>query len=235
MASFNYANTEEVLTELTKTVGRLCAQVTGYNVVEANDTIPKPEGPFILVDQTTLEPLDWATQELMDEDGVMHTVYNYTADYTLTAYRGNPSVALSKVHQAFGLPFLRERYFPTGSPFAYSSVSNISRMRVPLNQQMYENRARSIVTFNVVFVEKDTGVFEDIERIVIAIEAQDSNGLPLQGLEADTDVNIKPGGDDPGLPPKPNPPIVYHDMIAQVCMETPVIDKPALISDKKGA
>lgn len=216
MASLPYANTEETLAELTETVGKFCAQVTGYGVVEANDTVPKPEGPFILVDQTALNPLDWATQEFTDEDGVVHTVYNYTADYTLTAYRGNPVLAMSKIHQAFGLPFLRDKYFPSGSPFAYSSVSNIARMRVPLNQQMYENRARSIVTFNVVFVEKDTGVFEDIDRIVIGIVAQDSNGLPLQGLEADTDVNTKPGGNDPGLPPKPNPPIVYHDMIAQV-------------------
>lgn len=235
MAALGFTNSEEVLDELTETVGRLCAQVTGYGVVEADSVIPKPEGPFILVDLTVLDPLDWATNEVMDEDGVMHTVHNYTVGYTLTAYRGKPSLALAKIHQAFGLPFLRERYFPTGSPFAYSSVSNISRMRVPLSQQVYENRARTIVNFNVVFVEKDTGVFEDVERIVIAIEAQDSNGLPLQGLEADADVNIPPGGNDPGPPPKPNPPITYHDMIAEVCMETPVIDKPALISDKKGA
>lgn len=229
----DFTNSDVVMGALTKAVGRLCLDVTGYDVVEADETIPKPEGPYILVDLTLLTPLDWATNEVVDEDGVVHTAHNYTASYTLTAYRGKPHWALSRVHQAFGLPFLREKYFPTGSPYAYSSTSNIARMRVPLNQQMFENRARTIITFNTTFVEKDLGTFEDIEHIIIGIETGNTSGPPV-GIEADYDVGVKPGGDDPGLPPKPNPPIVYHDAIAQVCMATPVIDKPALISDKTG-
>lgn len=238
MADFlDFTNSDVVMASLTRAIGRLCIDVTGYNVVEADETIPKPEGPYILVDLSMLNPLDWATNEVVDEDGVVHTAHNYTAAYTLTAYRGKPHWALSRVHQAFGLPYLREKYFPTGSPYAYSSASSIARMRVPLNQQLFENRARTIVTFNTTFVEKDVGAFEDIEHIVISIEAEDALGNPLVGsddLEADIDVGVKPGGEDPGLPPKPNPPITYHDQVAQVCMETPVIDKPALISDKTG-
>lgn len=229
----DFTNSDVVMGALTKAVGRLCLDVTGYDVVEADETIPKPEGPYILVDLTLLTPLDWATNEVVDEDGVVHTAHNYTASYTLTAYRGKPHWALSRVHQAFGLPFLREKYFPTGSPYAYSSTSNIARMRVPLNQQMFENRARTIVTFNATFVEKDLGTFEDVENIIIGINVGNPSGPPV-GIEADYDEGVKPGGDDPGLPPKPNPPIVYHDAIAQVCMATPVIDKPALISDKTG-
>lgn len=241
----DFTNSDVVMGALTKAVGRLCLDVTGYDVVEADETIPKPEGPYILVDLTLLTPLDWATNEVVDEEGVVHTAHNYTASYTLTAYRGKPHWALSRVHQAFGLPFLREKYFPTGSPYAYSSTSNIARMRVPLNQQMFENRARTIVTFNATFVEKDLGTFEDVDHIIIGITVEDSLGNPLVGgggdnggdggdFAADIDKSVKPGGDDPGLPPKPNPPIVYHDAIAQVCMATPVIDKPALISDKTG-
>lgn len=229
----DFTNSDVVMGALTKAVGRLCLDVTGYDVVEADETIPKPEGPYILVDLSLLTPLDWATNEVVDEDGVVHTAHNYTASYTLTAYRGKPHWALSRVHQAFGLPFLREKYFPTGSPYAYSSTSNIARMRVPLNQQMFENRARTVVTFNATFVEKDLGTFEDIEHIIIGIDVDNSSGPPT-GIEADYDEGVKPGGDDPGPPPKPNPPIVYHDAIAQVCMATPVIDKPALISDKTG-
>lgn len=229
----DFTNSDVVMGALTKAVGRLCLDVTGYDVVEADETIPKPEGPYILVDLSLLTPLDWATNEVVDEDGVVHTAHNYTASYTLTAYRGKPHWALSRVHQAFGLPFLREKYFPTGSPYAYSSTSNIARMRVPLNQQLFENRARTIITFNTTFVEKDLGTFEDIEHIIIGIETGNTSGPPV-GIEADYDVGVKPGGDDSGLPPKPNPPIVYHDAIVQVCMATPVIDKPALISDKTG-
>lgn len=229
----DFTNSDVVMGALTKAIGRLCLDVTGYDVVEADETIPKPEGPYILVDLSLLTPLDWATAEVVDEDGVVHTAHNYTASYTLTAYRGKPHWALSRVHQAFGLPFLREKYFPTGSPYAYSSTSNIARMRVPLNQQLFENRARTIITFNTTFVEKDIGTFEDIEHIVIGIETGNTSGPPV-GIEADYDVGVKPGGDDPGLPPKPNPPIVYNDEIVSVCLETPVIDKPALISDKTG-
>ncbi|AFH20898.1 hypothetical protein CL97_gp014 [Cronobacter phage CR9] len=229
----DFTNSDVVMGALTKAIGRLCLDVTGYDVVEADETIPKPEGPYILVDLSLLTPLDWATAEVVDEDGVVHTAHNYTASYTLTAYRGKPHWALSRVHQAFGLPFLREKYFPTGSPYAYSSTSNIARMRVPLNQQLFENRARTIITFNTTFVEKDIGTFEDIEHIVIGIETGNTSGPPV-GIEADYDVGVKPGGDDPGLPPKPNPPIVYNDKIVSVCLETPVIDKPALISDKTG-
>lgn len=229
----DFTNSDVVMGALTKAIGRLCLDVTGYDVVEADETIPKPEGPYILVDLSLLTPLDWATAEVVDEDGVVHTAHNYTASYTLTAYRGKPHWALSRVHQAFGLPFLREKYFPTGSPYAYSSTSNIARMRVPLNQQLFENRARTIITFNTTFVEKDIGTFEDIEHIVIGIETGNTSGPPV-GIEADYDMGVKPGGDDPGLPPKPNPPIVYNDEIVSVCLETPVIDKPALISDKTG-
>lgn len=229
----DFTNSDVVMGALTKAIGRLCLDVTGYDVVEADETIPKPEGPYILVDLSLLTPLDWATAEVVDEDGVVHTAHNYTASYTLTAYRGKPHWALSRVHQAFGLPFLREKYFPTGSPYAYSSTSNIARMRVPLNQQLFENRARTIITFNTTFVEKDIGTFEDVEHIVIGIETGNTSGPPVV-IEADYDVGVKPGGDDSGLPPKPNPPIVYHDKIVSVCLETPVIDKPALISDKTG-
>lgn len=233
---YDFTNSDAVLAALTKAVGRLCIDVTGYDVVEADSTIPKPEGPYILVDLSLLQPLDWATAELVDEDGVVHTAYNYTTTFALTAYRGKPHWALSRVHQAFGLPYLREKYFPTGSPFAYSSISNITRMRVPLNQQLFENRARTLVTFNTTFVEKDIGTFEDVDRIVIGIDVEDSNGVLLPGtdLEVNIDKDIVPGGGDPGLPPKPNPPITYHDKIVEACVDIPVIGRPALISDETG-
>lgn len=218
MAALDFTNSDVVIENLTSALGRLIVEVTGYQVVEADDTIPKVEGNFVLVDLTSLDPLDWITNEVVDEEGITHVAHNYTAGYTLTAYRGKPHWALSRVHQAFGLPFLREKYFPTGSSYAYSSSSSIARMRIPLNQQYYENRARVLLTFNVTFVEKDVGVFEDVDRISIDISVQDPLGNPLEGLTSDVDKSIKPGGDDPGLPPRPNPPITYHDKV--VCVNS---------------
>jgi len=234
----DFTNSDAVLGALNKVIGRLIIDVTGYQVVEADETIPKPEGNFVLVDLTALNPLDWATNEVVDEDGVVHTAHNYLASYTLTAYRGKPHWALSRVHQAFGLPFLREKYFPTGAPFAYSSTSSIARMRVPLNQQLYENRARVLINFNICFVEKDIGLFEDIDRIVLDLGVENTSGPPV-GLEAEADIDVKPGGGDPSVPPgpepkPPGPPITYHDKIVTVCIENPVIDRPVLISDNPG-
>ena len=206
-----FTNSDEIMGNLTKTIGRLLKDVTTYKVVEANETIPKVEGPFILVDLTDLSPLDWETNQIV-ENGITHTVHNYTATYTLTAYRGKPHWALTRFHQALSLAWVRDKYFPTGSPFAYSSSSSIARLRIPLNEQYYENRARVLVTFNVTFVESDFGQFEDIESIVISTTTE-PDGIEY---EAVADINFKPGGDVPTLPPEPEYELTYIDTIVTV-------------------
>lgn len=206
-----FTNSDEIMGNLTKTIGRLLKDVTTYRVVEANETIPKVEGPFILVDLTDLTPLDWETNSIV-EDGITHTVHNYTATYNLTAYRGKPHWALTRFHQALSLAWIRDKYFPVGSPFAYSSSSSIARLRIPLNEQYYENRARLLVTFNVTFVESDFGQFEDIETIII------STTTDPEGIENDAvvDINFPPGGDVPMLPPQPEHELTYIDTIVTV-------------------
>lgn len=232
----DFTNSDAVMDGLTKSLAWLIRDVTGYQVVEADETIPKPDGNFVLVDLTALTPLDWATNEVVDEDGYTHVAHNYVAGFTLTAYRGKPHWAISRVHQAFGLPFMREKYFPTGSPYAYSSTSSIARIRVPLNQQLYENRARVLINFNVCFVEKDVGKFEDVDRIVIGIGVDNSSGEALQGIEAESDIEVVPGGndDDQGLPPEENPPLKYHDQVVTVCIKTPVVEGDNAPGDKMG-
>ncbi len=160
---------DQVMNLLTKNLGKMIAETTMVKVVLANqDTIPTVEGPYILVDETALQPLDWKTAELVDQDGMGYSVNNYEATYTLTAYRGErPHVTLSRVMQAFGLPFIYDKYFPSGSPYAYSSSSSINKMRVPLNAQFFENRARVQIIFNISFIERDFGTFEDLEQINI--------------------------------------------------------------------
>lgn len=165
----NFLTVDQVMTLLTNNIGKLIAEVTKVKVILANqDTIPTVEGPYVLVDETALQPLDWKTAELVDQDGMGYSVSNYEATYTLTAYRGErPHVTLSRVMQAFGLPFIYDKYFPSGSPFAYSSSSSINKMRVPLNAQFFENRARVQIIFNISFIERDFGEFEELEQINI--------------------------------------------------------------------
>jgi len=241
MDELEFTNSADVLDSLSITLGKMIKSVTGYKVVDAEATVTRPDGNFILVDMTSLTPVDWETNEIVDGNGVVLTAHNYTASYTLTAYKGKPHWALSRVHQAFGLPYLREKYFPTGSPYSYSSSSTISRMRVPRNQQEYETRARILINFNVCFVEMDTGAFEEVERIQIGITAENTSGPPI-GIVADTDVNITPGGDDSASTPETDPdnpntsdnPISYKDKVVEVLVEPPSIDNEEFVSSENG-
>lgn len=164
MADFH--NTEEAFNLLTRRIGLLVKEVTKRKVVlDDDETIPKVEGEFILVSQTSADQLDWSDNEDEDMNGNALITHNYEITYTLTAYRGNAFTSLTKVLQGLNLPYLYEKYFPSPCPFAYQSASTVSRLRVPLNMQKFENRAVVLVTFNVSFLAKDTTAFEDIERI----------------------------------------------------------------------
>jgi hypothetical protein len=161
-----FLNTDDVFDHLTKTIGRLAKEVTGRKVVlDDDDLIPKVDEDFILISQTAATQVDWADNEWEDEEGNSSISHNYEVTYTLTAFRGDAFSSLTKVLQGLNLPFLYERYFPSPSSFAYSSSSTISRLRIPINMQKFENRATVIITFNVSFTAVDTSQFEEIENI----------------------------------------------------------------------
>lgn len=161
-----FTNSDQIFDALTRTVGSFCKETTGRKVVLAGeDEIPKVDGEFILVDLTAVDQLDWQANEWVDASGNNVTTHNYEVVYTITAYRGKAPNSLSRMLQAMNLPFIYDKYFPTNSPFAYSSSSTISRLRVPLNMQKFETRAVVLLTFNVCFIETDAGSFEDLEKI----------------------------------------------------------------------
>ncbi|QGZ16299.1 hypothetical protein Hena1_01490 [Erwinia phage Hena1] len=161
-----FANTDEVFDLLTKTVGRLVKDVTGRKVVlDDDETIPKVNEEFVMVSQSAATQLDWTDNEWQDELGNAAVTHNYEVTYTLTSFRGKAFESLTKVLQGLNLPFFYEKYFPTPCAFAYASSSTVSRIRVPLNMQKFENRATVIITFNVNFMAVDTGAFEDIDKI----------------------------------------------------------------------
>lgn len=180
-----YASSNEAFAELTKIIARVCIDVTGRQAVEADENIiPKVSGEFILVDLSDADPLDWQDNDWIDEDtGFACSTQNFVVTYTLTAYRGKAQAALTRVIQSLKLPFLYNKYFPDGSPFAYSSSSSISRMRVPLNQQFFENRARVQILFNVSFIEYDTGDMTTLEKIGISAQVKDVDGTVLEDID----------------------------------------------------
>lgn len=180
-----FVNTEEVFDLLTKTLGRLSKEVTGRKVVlDDDETIPKVDEEFILVSQTAATQLDWADNEWQDELGNAAVSHNYEVTYTLTAYRGKAFSDMTKILQAINLPFFYDKYFPTPSAFAYSSSSTISRLRIPLNMQKFENRAVVIISFNVNVSAVDSKAFEEIEKISFEItttDISDANSIVVSG------------------------------------------------------
>lgn len=165
MADF-VTNSDDIFDALAVTLARFCKEVTGRKIIDGDgDVISKVEGEFIMLNQVTADQIDWAANEWVDESGNAVITHNYEVVYNLTAFRGKASNALTRILQALSLPYICDKYFPTNSPFAYSSSSTVSRQRVPLNMQAFENRATVLITFNVCVGVTDTGAFEDIERI----------------------------------------------------------------------
>lgn len=185
-----YSDSDEAFKELTQIVGKFAKEATGRQVVLAGeDIIPKVDGEFILVDLSQTDQLDWTTLEQTDEDGRFLAIHNYYVTYTLTAYRGNAVQALTRMLQRYNLSYAYNKYFPDYSAFAYSSASTISRIKVPLNQQYYEIRARVQLNFNVSFMEKDSGIYEDLNSVEMHVTARDDRHAILD--EFDVDVNLE--------------------------------------------
>lgn len=190
MPALQFTNSDEVFDNLTLTLGKMVREVTGWKVINADDqVIPKVEGEHILIELSEADQLNWKTGETQI-DGTYVAFHNYLVTYTLTAYRGKPQVALSRVLQSMGLPFIYDKYFPYGSPWAFSSSSSISRMRVPVNMQDFERRARVQINFNVAFMETDTGAFEDLEKVELSIAMDDFAGVT--NMDILIDLNSPP-------------------------------------------
>ena len=127
--------------------------------------MPIPEGPYAVIDEIDADPVAQESQEMPHLDGVIYQTHNYTVTYNITAHRGRTQSDLVRMVQAFAKPVIYDKYFPTGSPFAFSSASTVARIKVPQNLQTYEIRSTVLLTFNVCFIEADYGEMEKIRAI----------------------------------------------------------------------
>lgn len=166
-----YLNTEQALAELVKIVGKVVYAATGLKAIySGSKQIPKPEGEFAMIDQPVVTPNSvWEDNYLEEENVAVHT-YNYKVTFPVTVYRGsNPAAKLSKVLHMLTLPKFYDRIFPDNSQFAYAYSTTVSSQRVPLNQQLYENRATTLLTFNMCVVESDSEAFEVLSKVGLDI------------------------------------------------------------------
>ena len=184
--------TEQVIQDLTKTLGSLIVEVTGRKVyLQDETTVAVPEGEFVGVELMILHEMNFNDNIWIDEDGVTSISHNYEAVYNVTAFRGMSFAAISKITQSFKLPFLYYKYFPEGSYFAFNGVSNINKIRVPLNYQDFENRSSVLITFNVKFISKDIGEFEAIEKVNFKTTIfDDADKSILTTIDGSTEINI---------------------------------------------
>lgn len=163
----NYLNTEQALAELVKIVGKVVYAATGLKAIySGSKQIPKPEGEFAMIDQPVVTPVSVWEDDHYEEENCAVQTHNFKVTFPVTVYRGNnPAAKLSKVLQVLNLPKFYDRIFPDNSQFAYASCTTVSSQRVPLNNQLYENRATTLLTFNMCVVESDSEAFEVLEKI----------------------------------------------------------------------
>lgn len=167
----DFLNTEQAIAKLVDIVGKIIYASTGLKVIYAGSKqIPKPEGEFVMIDQPIITPDSvWEDNYYEDENCAVQT-HNYKVTFLVTVYRGNnPAAKLAKVQQVLNLPKFYDRIFPDNSQFAYAYCTTISSQRVPLNQQLYENRATTLLTFNMCAVESDTEAFEVLKKLGLDI------------------------------------------------------------------
>ena len=163
----DYLNTERALAELVKIVGKVVHASTGLQAIySGSKQIPKPEGEFVMIDQPVVTPNSVWEDNYVEEENCAVQTFNYRVTFPVTVYRGsNPAAKLAKVLHVLNLPKFYDRIFPDNSQFAYAYCTTVSSQRVPLNNQLYENRATTLLTFNMCVVESDSESFEVLEKI----------------------------------------------------------------------
>lgn len=159
--------TQDIFDTLTENLGGYLKEVTGRKIILGKEGVwNKPAGEFILVDLQSMDSFRWETAHGLDSEGQEVYAHNYLVTYLITSFRGQTHTSLAKVLQRFKTPHIYYKYFPTNSPFAFSSSSTISRTRVPMEEQKFENQSSVILNFNVCFSEIDSS-FEEMVDINI--------------------------------------------------------------------
>ena len=163
----DYLNTEQAMAKLVDIVGKIIYASTGLKVIySGGKQIPKPEGEFAMIDQPVVTPVSVWEDDYYEEANCAVQTHNFKVTFPVTVYRGNnPAAKLSKVLQVLNLPKFYDRIFPDNSQFAYAYCTTVSSQRVPLNQQLYENRATTLLTFNMCVVESDAEAFEVLDKL----------------------------------------------------------------------
>lgn len=165
---------ETLIQDLTNKLGFFIKTVTNRKLVLVGESvIPKQTEDYVMIEQSVIADPNWHSNEELDDNGFVRQSWNSQINFIITVCKGDTLNDASKIKHSLHLPWLNTEYFKD-SRFAFASCTNAQKQRIPIDHQTFEDRARFVVVFNVLFVDGDYGAFEDLERIRVLLGIKDS-------------------------------------------------------------
>ena len=164
---------ETLIQDLTNKLGFFIKTVTNRKLVLVGESvIPKQTDDYVMVEQSVIADPNWHSNEELDANGFVRQSWNSQVNFIITVCKGDTLNDAAKIKHSLHLPWINHEYFKDPR-FAFASCTNAQKQRVPIDYQTFEDRARFVVVFNVLFVGGDYGAFEDLEKFRILFNVQD--------------------------------------------------------------
>lgn len=175
---------ETLIQDLTNKLGFFIKTVTNRKLILVGESvIPKQTDDYVMIEQSVIADPNWHSNEELDDNGFVRQSWNSQINFIITVCKGDTLNDAAKIKHSLHLPWLNTEYFKDPR-FAFASCTNAIKQRISIDHQTFEDRARFVVVFNVLFVGGDYGAFEDLERIRILLGIKD----PTDNVESEVIV-----------------------------------------------
>lgn len=165
---------ETLIQDLTNKLGFFIKAVTNRKLILVGESvIPKQTDDYVMIEQSVIADPNWHSNEELDNNGFVRQSWNSQVNFIITVCKGDTLNDASKIKHSLHLPWINADYFKDPR-FAFASCTDAQKQRVPIDYQTFEDRARFVVVFNVLFIDRDYGAFEDLERIRILLGIKES-------------------------------------------------------------
>lgn len=177
---------ETLIQDLLNKLGFFIKAVTNRKLILVGESvIPKQTEPYVMVEPSIVAGPTWHSNEELDDNGYVRQSSNSQVSFIVTVAKSDTLNDAGKIKRSLHLPWIDYEYFKDPR-YAFSSCTDPIKQRVPLDLQTFEDRARFIVTFNVLFIDTDYGAFEDLEKVRILLGVKD----PVQEIIQEVIVEI---------------------------------------------
>ena len=168
---------ETLIQDLLNKLGFFIKTVTNRKLVLVGESsIPKQTEDYVMIEPSVIAGPNWHSNEELDDNGYVRHSYDSQANFIVTVCKGDTLNDAHKIKRSLHLPWINYEYFKDPR-FAFASCTDPSKQRIPIDYQVFEDRARFIISFNVLFVDTDYGAFEDLERIRILLGVKEPDSI----------------------------------------------------------